>query len=65
MSKHGHRYLITLQHEQPDATEEEATRALRGALKALLRQWDLRCTAASPLPAEPATQSTSSGRQGS
>lgn len=47
-----HQFLITLQVEQPDATEEEATRSLRQFLKAALRCYGIRCIAASPLPAD-------------
>ena len=44
-------FLITLRVEQHDATQEEATRALRAFLKAALRSYGLRCTSAREITA--------------
>lgn len=58
MSKDArHRYTITLE-AGPTATEELATRQLRGLLKVALRVFGFRCTLAEPTTPQDAPQQT-------
>jgi hypothetical protein len=55
MNNDRHRYTITLEAGKT-ATEEQATRALRGLLKTALRVFGFRCTIAEPHKTQTVTQ---------